>query len=759
MSEFSRLSEYDFELLVRDLLSAEFNVRFESFARGRDKGIDLRYLAPAPPFSLGRANTRPDIVVQCKHYARTGFSGLKSKLNRQEKAKVEKLAPKRYILATSVDLTPDNKSDIRSLFGTRIISDSDILGASDLGLLLTRHPAVERIHYKLWLTSTAVLDKVLHSEIYQQTEHVLRNLKQNAIRYVQNLSYPIAREMLSRTHVCIIAGRAGIGKTTLAEMLLLEHIANGYQPIVVSQDAGEANRLWNPDPSILQIFYYDDFLGQAATADKLNKNEDDRLNTLIIRIAGVKNKRLILTTREYILEQAKQDYERLQRMNLDTHKHVVRLEDYTKLHRAQILYNHLYFSDLEDEVKSSIVRDRTYLKIIAHENYTPRLIDDIARRAFMDGVDAVRFPRYFLAILDDPRTLWAQTFDHSLSPEARLVLLSLASLPTSTTLQALRAVYDSLQASDTGKPFFYALKEVDGDFLRTAQAEKLSIVSFFNPSVRDFVRGRLLDNIPFRNRLLSAIPYFDQAVALHAQAPDVFAGAGLCGALQRTFRSQECDVAVYGDPRNRFYQLAASNRVSRMVTVLSMCSPADISKAWLDDTCKGFSEHWMEGDFGAGSDIIELLDGIQALDPALAKPMIDAVTYGLRGREMEEWDDAEFAREFIQHYYDAISEEDYDAITTPMKSVIDAEIENLLDLTDPDEISVRLKKVQEMSDEFGHQISRENSLKVEGHLSSLREEYHGIEDWNSKPQNSAHHAPRADEDDVIHDMFDSMERE
>src|SRR5690348_9557058 len=41
--DFRPLSGYDFEKLTRDLLQAEWNVRIESFASGRDKGIDLRY--------------------------------------------------------------------------------------------------------------------------------------------------------------------------------------------------------------------------------------------------------------------------------------------------------------------------------------------------------------------------------------------------------------------------------------------------------------------------------------------------------------------------------------------------------------------------------------------------------------------------------------------------------------------------------------------------------------------------------------------
>jgi hypothetical protein len=40
--DFTSLSPYDFEILMRDLLKAEHNVHFETFSRGSDGGVDLR---------------------------------------------------------------------------------------------------------------------------------------------------------------------------------------------------------------------------------------------------------------------------------------------------------------------------------------------------------------------------------------------------------------------------------------------------------------------------------------------------------------------------------------------------------------------------------------------------------------------------------------------------------------------------------------------------------------------------------------------
>ena len=55
--DFKPLSAYDFEKLVRDLLTRRLGVPLEIFAPGPDQGIDLRHMSPHGH----------DFVIQCKH--------------------------------------------------------------------------------------------------------------------------------------------------------------------------------------------------------------------------------------------------------------------------------------------------------------------------------------------------------------------------------------------------------------------------------------------------------------------------------------------------------------------------------------------------------------------------------------------------------------------------------------------------------------------------------------------------------------------
>jgi len=147
--DFKTLSSYEFEVLVRDLLQQHMEITLESFKSGRDKGIDLRFAS----------NVDGSLVVQCKHYAESGVSKLKTNLKKSESPKVQLLQPQRYIIATSVGLSPNDKDEIQKTFNPYCKSTGDIYGREDLNNLLLQNPQIEVNHYKLWLSSTNVLQK------------------------------------------------------------------------------------------------------------------------------------------------------------------------------------------------------------------------------------------------------------------------------------------------------------------------------------------------------------------------------------------------------------------------------------------------------------------------------------------------------------------------------------------------------------------------------------------------------------------------
>ena len=225
----------------------------------------------------------------------------------KERSKLETLKPTRYILATSVGLTPSRKDELLGILSPYCLETADILGRDDIKNLLTQHPDVERQHFKLWLTSATVLERVLNAGTFSESDRHLERIRQRLCRYVPNPSLERAQAILDKSHFCIVAGIPGIGKTTLAEVLLTDLVdRHGFSAYRVTHDLSELQSIKNPKSK--QVFYFDDFLGKTAL-DKLQKNEDQRLVELMEEVAENPNWRFILTTREYILNMAQQHYE------------------------------------------------------------------------------------------------------------------------------------------------------------------------------------------------------------------------------------------------------------------------------------------------------------------------------------------------------------------------------------------------------------------------------------------------------------------
>jgi hypothetical protein len=133
------LSPFDFELLSKDLLEAELGVRLENFSEGRDQGIDLRYAPCAGSHARTMLDARhepPELIIQCKRYSK--YSDLKSALKNVELPKITRLNPSRYIVTTSVSLSPQQTDEIKDILSPFVLSTDDIYGRDRLNSLLCK---------------------------------------------------------------------------------------------------------------------------------------------------------------------------------------------------------------------------------------------------------------------------------------------------------------------------------------------------------------------------------------------------------------------------------------------------------------------------------------------------------------------------------------------------------------------------------------------------------------------------------------------
>jgi len=377
-------------------------------------------------------------------------------------------------------------------------NQKDIFGREDINNLLGKYQDIEKKHFKLWLSSASILENIIHSRILREAEYEIEDILRESKKYVINESFEKALNIIREHYYCIIAGIPGIGKTILAKMLALQYINDGYELITISRDISDVNVIPMKDKP--RIYLYDDFLGGTSITEKLGKNEDHRLVSLIKRIKHSKRERLILTTREYILHQAQDVYERLNSPLFETPQCIVDLSSYTRKIRADILYNHLYFSEIKKDYLISLVKNSSYLEIIDHPNFNPRIIDNLTNPMWITGKSNSDYFQFFLDVLCDPILIWKNVFRSQISEYARLILTILVSLPKEVFLDDLKKIFMNYTFNkgfqcDVEILFDRALRELEGNFTITYKQKEEIVISFHNPSIADFMQNEL-ERIP-----------------------------------------------------------------------------------------------------------------------------------------------------------------------------------------------------------------------------------------------------------------------
>lgn len=482
MHDFRQLSPPDFENLVRDLLQEELKLRIESFGPGKDGGVDFRF-----------AKAGLTTVIQVKHYVDTPAREL-VRAAAKENEKVTRLKPDRYIFVTSASLTPALKDKIIAAMPNAPLTRDDVLGREDINNQLELYPKILQRHFKLWLTHTATLERIVHSGIYNRTDAELDLIRSLVPRFVQNRSVEAAEEILKSRGALIIAGEPGVGKTTLARVLTWLHLDQGWHVFVVD-DLKEAMEVCTPGEK--RLIFLDDFLGQISLTNDAIRNVDQRLPVFLERVRSDKNLRFVLTTRSYLLSQAQQQSARLASEKVIASELLLNVGAYTRSIRAQIVYNHIYFSDLNKEEKVSLLNENFYLRMIDHKNFSPRLIDLLTTADYL-ALQNSPIREVVLRVLDNPAALWETPYRSHLTEDSRIAMLALFFNDYFVSVEDLFQSFKhfsniaggSMACSTEISRFRQALKPLEGPITSHSNG----YVYFSNPGLKDFLSNVILED-------------------------------------------------------------------------------------------------------------------------------------------------------------------------------------------------------------------------------------------------------------------------
>ncbi|HIB8182134.1 TPA: restriction endonuclease [Elizabethkingia anophelis] len=502
--DFSKLNDREFEILAASVIEKELNDRVEIFKSGRDGGVDGR-------FWIGDKN---EGIIQCKHYLDTPYPQLISKLKTEELAKVKKLNPSKYIFVTSKKLSRINKKEIKEIFQPYILKEGDIWGLEDLNTFLSKkenQDIVER-NYKLWITSTNVLDILYNNAIKGRSQITIREIEEKGHRYVVTENHNKGLRILEENNVIILTGEPGIGKTTLADNLAIHYIAKDYEFCDIEENISEAESLFRDNEQKKILFYCDDFLG-SNMYDAINNKKDSHIVKFINRIRKDNSKKFILTSRTNILNKAYSLSHIFQNLKIRDNEFLLAIENLTDIDKAKILYNHIYHSKLPKQFIDVIYEDKRYKDIIKHRNFNPRIIEFITDSSVIGNIKSDNYWTYIIKSLNNPEVIWEGYFQNQTDDFVRALTFLTVFNNGKITEDNLRNSYNTflnihpLNFNDNSDKSFGSVRKLATKSLlnRNHIGDDNYEYVLFNPSIADFVLSAYSNEIDLICNILKSL--------------------------------------------------------------------------------------------------------------------------------------------------------------------------------------------------------------------------------------------------------------
>jgi len=481
------LGWYTFEQLVQAALKAELGIGLESWGERRDQGRDA-YCNTSLRFPSKHIVQDGPFIFQMKFVENANASGAHSKgtvatalkgeiariKERREDGQWEE--PKHYVLVTNAPLTASLRDHLKTTFQESFPStDFHSLGGNDICDILDDHPNLRRAFPQLLSLRDLdqLLSEVVNTENLERSRSAIDAARDILPVFVPTAAYEKAWNVLRKHHFVVLEGPPEMGKSSIAWMIALTQLSNGWQAIVCDNPE-DIFRF--KDSSTPRVFIADDAFGRTEYDPARGSKWEPQLDRVFRRLD--QKHWLIWTSRKHILERAcrQMDLQGKASSFPSPGAILVNAGNLSPREKALMLYRHAKSGNLEEDAKV-IVKEHAKT-LIRDPHFTPERIRRIVKDSLPSLSASLRAGNLSQGQVNselrdairNPTERMRKAF-RALDPSYKWLLISLLESGYQPRLDEVEQAYESLCPTDARRPFQDLINELSEAFVKTHSAE------------------------------------------------------------------------------------------------------------------------------------------------------------------------------------------------------------------------------------------------------------------------------------------------
>lgn len=350
MYDLHRLGWNSFQQLCLTIAREVLGQTVQSFLDSNDAGRDGAFTGTWTP-ATGQLLSG-NFVIQCKFSSKPGYLLTKSDIT-DELPKVHKLVTDRlcdvYVLMTNAGVSGKQEAQIKDQLIAAGVKHVLIYGATWIDDQIKESARLRMLVPRVY--GLGDLSQILDERAYAQARAVLESLREDLAKVVITDSYRKAVSALDEHSFVLLIGEPAAGKTTIASMLAMAAADKWKSSVLKLEDPAKVVERWNVDEPT-QFFWIDDAFGVTQFESSLVHSWNHVLPQ--IRTMLRKGAKIVMTSRDYIYNRARQELKDGAFPLLNESQVVIDVHDLSDVEKQQILYNHLKLGKQSAAFRSDI---------------------------------------------------------------------------------------------------------------------------------------------------------------------------------------------------------------------------------------------------------------------------------------------------------------------------------------------------------------------------------------------------------------------